>query len=93
MPAHNQVVVLRPRSLANVLLDLTDARRDWAQALADAERAGREGDEQLEAECGDRMSEADTRIDDLRGEFTQRFREATGLTWRQIEKAVEEMVL
>jgi hypothetical protein len=76
---------IRPRSLANVLLDLKEARRVWEQALADAERD--------EPDADDRMSEADTRIEDLREEFGQRFVEATGLTWRQIEDAVAEAVL
>jgi hypothetical protein len=76
---------IRPRSLANVLLDLKEARRDWEQALADAERD--------EPDADDRMSEADTRIEDLREEFAERFVEATGLTWKQIEDAVAEAVL
>ena len=84
---------IRPRSLANVLLDLREARRDWQQALGDAGQAAREGDERLEAEHGDRMSEADTRIDDLRDEFAERFVEATGLTWKQIETAIQDAVL
>ena len=84
---------IRARSLANVLLDLREARRDWEQALKDAECAVREGDEHLEDECCDRMSEADTRIDDLRDEFAERFLDATGLTWKQIETAISEAVL
>jgi hypothetical protein len=87
---------IRPRSLANVLLDLKEARRDWEQALADAEAAATPMDgplSQEEIDAGDRMSEADTRIEDLREEFAERFLEATGLTWKQIEDAVAEAVL
>ena len=91
--ASHHIATIRPRSLANVLCDLREARSDWEQALADAERAAAEGDEHMEAEHGDRMSEADTRLDDLRGEFAERFVEATGLTWKQIEKAIEECLL
>lgn len=93
MPPANTVVTIRPRSLANVLLDLKEARRDLDQALTDAECAAREGNERLQAEHGDRMSEADTRIDDLRDEFASRFVDATGLTWKQVELALQEAVL
>ena len=87
---------IRPRSLANVLLDLKEATRDWERALADAERVATPMSEPLcqeEIDAGDRMSEADTRIDDLREEFAERFLEATGLTWKQIEEAISEAVL
>ncbi len=93
MPPAIPFPTVRARSPANVLADLKEAKRDWEQALADAECAAREGDERLEAEHGDRMSEADTRIDDLRDEFAARFVEATGLTWAQIETAMMEAVL
>ena len=82
---------IRPRSLANVLLDLKEARRDWEQALSEGEAAKPYSKE--DSDAGDRMSEADTRIDDLRDEFAERFLEATGLTWKQIEEAVSEAVL
>jgi hypothetical protein len=86
MPPHiTNIVTIRPRSLANVLIDLREAKRDWELALADAERGV--------AEADDRMSEADTRVDDLREEFASRFLAATGLTWKQIEAAVAEAVL
>lgn len=81
----------RPRSLANVLLDLKEARRDWESALSEAEHAPQGSTE--EDDAGDRMSEADTRIDDLRGEFAERFEATTGLTWRQIEDAIQGAVL
>lgn len=89
-------VTIRPRTLANVLLDLKEARRDWEQALADAERVVTPRGEpvsQAEIDAGDRMSEADTRTEDLRDEFAERFHEATGLTWAQIEDAISEAVL
>ena len=85
MPPAIPLITIRPRSLANVLLDLKDARRDWEQALAEAERD--------EPDADDRMSEADTRLDDLREEFESRFLDATGLTWGQIEDAIQGAVL
>lgn len=91
MPPHNLATIERPRNLAHVLLDLKEARRDWEQALQDAERAPHYSKE--EEEAGDRMSEADRRIDDLRDEFASRFQAATGLTWKQVETAIEEAVL
>lgn len=75
----------RPRTLANVLLDLREARDDWHEACAAAERE--------EPDADDRATEADTRVDDLREEFAERFQEATGLTWKQVEDAIEEAVL
>jgi acyl-CoA reductase-like NAD-dependent aldehyde dehydrogenase len=82
-----------PRTLANVLLDLKEARSDWDQALQDAECAGREGNPRLHEEAGDRMSEADERIDALREEFAAMFVAATGLTWKQIEAAIDGCLL
>lgn len=93
MPPHNIVALTRPRSLANVLLDLKEARSDWEQASADADCACREGNPKLEDQAQDRATEADTRVDDLREEFASRFLDATGLTWKQVEEAVSEAVL
>lgn len=75
----------RPRTLAHVLLDLREARDDWLEACAAAERE--------EPDADDRASEADTRVDDLRDEFAARFQDATGLTWKQVEQAISEAVL
>jgi hypothetical protein len=92
MPPHYpNIVTLRPRSLANVLLDLKEARRDWEQAIDEIARLPIGAPEADDAD--DRASEADTRVDDLRDEFTARFHEATGLTWKQIEDAISEAVL
>jgi hypothetical protein len=118
MASHHQVTI-RPRSLANVLLDLKEARRDYDDALAgicpDCRGDGGnssgfyfrsdhsvsedfsecpccEGTGKL-TDADDRATEADTRVDDLRDEFTARFHEATGLTWKQIEDAISEAVL
>lgn len=93
MPPHNLATIERPRTLAHVLLDLKEAKRDWEQAAKDAECAGRESNPRIEDEAGDRMTEADRRIDDLREEFASRFLAATGLTWKQVETAVEDAVL
>lgn len=93
MPPHNILPFRQQRTLANVLLDLKEARRDWEQAGKDADCAYREGNALLEDDAGDRMSEADKRIDDLRAEFARLFQFATGLTWKQVEEAVSEAVL
>lgn len=82
MPRAIPMATVRPRSLANVLLDLKEAHDDWKQAVDDDD-----------PDAQDRASEADTRVDDLRDEFFSRFHEATGLTWKQVEKAIEEAVL
>lgn len=71
-----------PRSLANVLLDLKEARRD----LTDAEQY-------LGKAAEDRAIEAEQRLDNLRDEFSAKFAAATGLTFRQVQDAVSEAVL
>lgn len=81
------------RTLANVLLDLKEAQRDWQQANDDADCADRESNPRLEKEAQDRATEADNRVDALRDEFASRFQSATGLTWKQIEAAVGDGVL
>jgi predicted ATPase len=70
------------RNLANVLLELRQARRDWADAI-----------EATDADAEDRASEADQRTDDLRQEFADRFVAATGLTWKTIEEAIGDTTL
>lgn len=90
MSGHN-VIALRPRTLANVLLDLREARRDSQDALNEIARlpiGASEADD-----LDDRATEADQRLDDLRDEFAAMFQRATGLTWKQIETAIEEAVL
>jgi hypothetical protein len=82
MASHHQTVVKLPRTLAHVLLDLQEARRDWEAAVADDDD-----------DAADRASEADARIDDLRDEFAALFQSATGLTVRQIETAISEALL
>jgi hypothetical protein len=71
-----------PRNLANVLVELRQAKRDWNDAL-DAD----------DPDSDDRMAEAEQREEALREEFDRMFREATGLTWKVIETAVSEAVL
>lgn len=90
MASHHQIAAL-PRTLAHVLLDLREARRDWLTATNEIARlpiGAPEADD-----LDDRATEADRRIDDLREEFAERFQAATGLTWRQVEEAVAEAVL
>jgi hypothetical protein len=82
-----------PRTLANVVIDLREARSDWEEAIASAEHATATGDDNAADEFGDRATEADDRIDALREEFAERFVAATGLTWKQIEAAISEAVL
>jgi hypothetical protein len=91
MEPHNLATITRPRTLAHVLLDLKEARRDWEQASNEADAAPHFSKE--EEEAGDRMAEADQRIDALRAEFAQRFFAVTGLTWKQIEAAISEAAL
>lgn len=90
MASHHQIVVPIRRTLANVLLDLKEARGDWEQALADAE--GARGTK-AEEDAGDRMSEADQRLDELRDEFAAMFVKATGVTWKQVQDAEEGLLL
>jgi alkanesulfonate monooxygenase SsuD/methylene tetrahydromethanopterin reductase-like flavin-dependent oxidoreductase (luciferase family) len=93
MPPHiTNIVTIRPRSLANVLADLREARRDYDAATNEiAVNACRHGF--LNDDADDRASEADARTNALREEFASRFLAATGLTWKQIEDAVAEAVL
>jgi hypothetical protein len=93
MAPHNVAVLTPPRTLAHVLLELKEARRDWEEALSAAEHAQAIDDDNAADEFGDRATEADNRIDDLREEFASRFEAATGLTWKQVEKAIEDAVL
>jgi hypothetical protein len=76
---------LRPRTLANVLLDLKEARDDWQEAIAAAERE--------EPDADDRATEAETRFDDLRDEMRVLFRCATGLTIEEMRDAYAEALL
>jgi hypothetical protein len=79
MPPHiTNIVTIRPRSLANVLADLREARRDYDAATNEiAVNACRHG----------------FLNDDADEEFASRFLAATGLTWKQIEDAVAGAVL
>jgi hypothetical protein len=91
MPPHNLATIERPRTLAQVLLDLKEARRDWLTATNEIARlpiGAPEADD-----LDDRATEADRRIDDLRDEFASRFLAATGLTWKQVETAIQDAVL
>lgn len=81
MASHHQITV-RPRSLAVVLADLEEANRDYDDALASDD-----------ADAEDRATEAETRVSDLRDEFAERFVEATGLTWKQVEAAISEALI
>lgn len=75
------------RPLAEVLLDLASTREDWDKALKNAETAAGEGNPRLETEYGDRMSDLDNKLDDLRVEFREVFRERTGVAWSNVEAA------
>lgn len=84
MASHFQPAT-RPRTLANVLLDLREAHDDYLEACAAIERE--------EADADDRASEADTRVDDLRAEFDVRLAEATGLTVEEFRGAYEAALI
>jgi hypothetical protein len=62
MASHHPITI-RPRSLANVLDDLKEARRDYDDALSD------------HPTHEDRATEAETRVEDLREEFDVRLAE------------------
>ena len=68
MASHHSIVTIRPRTCATILSDIEEARRDYDDALT-AE----------DADAEDRATEAETRLDDLRDEFAERFEEACGL--------------
>jgi hypothetical protein len=79
------------RTLANVLLDLSEARSDWDAADHTAWHAPQGSRE--EADAADRMNAADDRIDALRAEFASMFRAQTGVEWSQVERAIEKAEL
>lgn len=92
MPPHNQnVVTIRPRSLANVLADLKEARADYEVAIADL--GASDGGTVEEADADDRASAADTRVEDLRTEFDERLVEAAGLTVEDLRRAYAEALI
>ena len=76
---------IRPRSLANVLADIREARQDLD--LANASLLA------CEPDADDRYTEAETRLEDLREEFDARFAETNGLTIADLWKAREEAML
>ena len=82
-----------PRTLAHVLRELTEAVDDLTEAESSVQHALAIEDACAVDEFSDRATEADQRIDALREEFSTRFQEATGLTWKQIETAISEAVL
>ncbi len=84
---HNLRVIVRPRTLANVLSDLKEARDDWNDAIADLER------DKDDKDADYRAAYADRRIDAYREEFANAFLHLTGLTWKQVEQAIREAIL
>jgi hypothetical protein len=79
------------RTLANVLLDLSEARRE-NEAADNAFRLAASGSPE-EDDAADRMNAADDRIDALRAEFASMFRAQTGVEWSQVERAIENAEL
>jgi hypothetical protein len=79
----NAVVQLRPRTLANVLLDLRRAKADWDRGVDDPD------DERAETT----MTDADRRHDILMAEFRAMILESTGVEWSDIEHAIQDAVL
>jgi hypothetical protein len=82
MASHHSIVIIRPRTCATILSDIEEARRDYDDALT-AE----------DADAEDRTTEAETRLDDLRDEFAERFEEACGLKLRDVLFAREQALL
>jgi hypothetical protein len=76
------------RTLANVLLDLSEARSESVAAGYAAWHAPRGS--LREADAAERMNVADNRIDALRAEFATLFRAQTGVEWSQVERAIEK---
>lgn len=75
---------IRPRSLANVLLDLREARRDVDAARLDVFNG---------KDAEDRVTEAETRQEDLRDEFDAKFEETNGFSIADLWKAREDALL
>lgn len=61
------------RTLYAILLDLNEVKADWQ--LADSR------------DDGDWMTDADEKLDVLRAEFRETFKELTGFSWSNIETA------
>jgi hypothetical protein len=82
MASHHSIVAIRPRTCATILSDIEEARRDYDDALT-AE----------DADADDRATEAETRLDDLRDEFAERFEEACGLKLGDVLFAREQALI
>jgi hypothetical protein len=92
MASHHQLTV-RPRSLANILDDLRHARRDYDDATSElAGEACKRSFYRYDL-TSDRVTEAETRMEDLRSEFADALTEATGLTFEALMKAREGCLL
>lgn len=87
----NVAVTIRPRTLANLLADLTEARGDLTAAEADFRRYP--NGSQARADAHDRMIEAETRQSDMRAEFDVRFAEVNGLSVEDIRGAFADAVI
>lgn len=74
------------RTLANVLLDLqtasVESKRLDILCEATPDRAEKE-------RLGDQWAEQDKVIDRLRAEWSELFRDATGVSWAQVEAAIQ----
>jgi hypothetical protein len=79
------------RTLANVLLDLSEALSE-NEAADNAFRLAASGSPE-EDDAADRMNASDDRIDALRAEFASMFRAQTGVEWSQVERAIEKAEL
>jgi hypothetical protein len=86
-PPANLARIPVQRTPANVLSDLSEARRDWDQAISDMKNRVDWFD------ADDRCSEAEQRTDDLRAEFDRMLLSLTGLSVEQIMKARESCIL
>jgi hypothetical protein len=85
MASHDQIIAIRARSLANVLADIREARSDLDVANVSLLAC--------EPDAEDRYAEAETRLEDLREEFEERFAETSGLALADLWKAREEAAL
>lgn len=86
-PPHN-VIALRPRTLANVLLDIAEqnAANDENGRRCDA--AYKAGDQAEEYRLSDVGAAIDRRLSDLHDEAKAMIEAATGVTWEQLYEAL-----
>ena len=92
MASHHSIVTIRPRTCATILSDIEEARRDYDDAVEELRNATL-GMAYGNQDADDRATEAETRLDDLRDEFAERFEEACGLKLGDVLFAREQALI